>query len=718
MLDAPTDTKQIFQRLRSKRIEYARVQTRMRIRRALISRVLDTNVADNGTGTNVGPPFDSSTMIIRSMLGEPSKAVQHYENRLSANVPNISVVPITTKPKLTQTLDRVAGEQERLDAELWREACAVAGGRGEHQRLASAMVVGGAAYLLTLPRDLAFGLPDRIYHGDMTDEEVALLTREGKLSPSRLPHPKTGELVYAESGDAWASRRKEAMKAGKVAGKGLFMLRALPRDMVLCEKDAAGLRWGAVTEVVPQSVFGAGSQWARFAARHDKTFTGNEAEYSLMLNTKGQVIGGIPQGGPVGYSSRATSSFTFITYTDREDLVYLVAGPNDVEGGREIWRGKHGCTEQGQPACPLDEVACIRGDVDLPDHEFLTPLDPLFAVIPNTNQFLTMRSNIAAWNATPRFVVEVTDGSQLRGNDGEPVNVKSAPTPGMDPTQIAAYPGTVKHLTIDAADLDQSIVTMFGRIDLYMPSPVTQGAAGASAPAWQVHQLIQQAQENLRQPADNLAMAIQRSLLKMHGWLRQLDVPVYFWSVPGHRKDARELRGLIEFDPADLTDSITVKLELDTPEDLIVLDQVGQAKLKDGLITREGYFEEYARVQDARQATVESYGQTVADSLLFGRPLPGSALLAMVAQRVMGRLAVELPGWSPNAARAQAQDMSMAAQQQVAEQEQEGLMGGPPPSEPIVAGAEDVSLANAAGVRQPGVGMAQSLPAQLGMSPV
>lgn len=709
-----TDTKQIFSRLRSKRIEYARVQMRMRVRRALISRVLDSNVADNGTGTNVGPPFDSSTMIIRSMLGEPSKAVQHYENRLSANVPNISVVPITTKPKLTQTIDRLAGEQERLDAELWREACAVAGGRGEHQRAASAMVIGGAAYLLTLPRDLAFGLPDRIYHGDMTDEEVALLTREGKLSPSKVTHPKTGEPVYAESGDAWAGRRKEAMKAQKVAGKGLFMLRALPRDMVLCEKDAQGLRWGAITENVPQSTFGAGTEWAKFAARYDKSRTCSEAEYALMLNDRGQIVGGLPSGGPPGYQSRATTSFTFVTYMDREELVYLVAGPNDVEGGKEIWRGKHGCTEQGQPVCPLDEIACIRGDVDLPDHEFLTPLDPLFAVIPNTNQFLTMRSNIAVYNATPRFVAEVKDGSQLRGADGEPVNVQSAPTPGLDPSQIASYPGTVKQLTIDAADLDKAIELMFGRIDLYMPSPVTQGAAGASAPAWQVHQLIQQAQENLRQPADNLATGIQRSILKMHGWLRQLDVPVYFWSAPGHRDNDRELRGLIEFDPENLTDSITVKLELDTPEDLIVLDQVGQAKLKDGLITRLEYMELYARVQDANDAVIRSYAQTVADSLLFGQPLPGSSLLAMVAQRVMGRLAVELPEWSPNAARAQAQDMAMGAQQQVAQQEQAALMAAPI-SEPIVAGSEDVSLANAAGVRRPGVGMAPSLPGALGM---
>ena len=744
--------KAILGRLRDTEQAYSRVNAKMKSRRAIISRVISANLTGNDTGTNVIAPFDQSQMIIRSTLGEPAKAVQHYTGRLSTNLPQFTVVPLTSKKKITDRLDKLSGEQERLDAELWQEACAIAGGRGEHQRLAEAMVVGGAGYMLVLPRDLAYGLPDREYFTDLTDDSVAELMGGGKLAPSKMAHPKTGKMVHAERGDVWAGRRKEAMRDQKVAGKGLFMVRSLPRDMVLREKDAEGVKWAAVVETVSASTFGPGSAWARAAASNDDEFDGNPAAYSLMMNDKGEIIGGISQGAPNGYPVQGTAQFSFITYMDREELVYLVSGPNQVQGGREIWRGKHGCSIRGVASCPLIEVPCIRGDIDLPDYEFMSPLDPLYAVVPNINQMLTMRSNIAVWNATPRFVVELSNGSTLRGNDGEPVAVQSAPTPGMNPEDIAAYPGNVKQLTINATDLDHAIEIMFNRLDLYMPPPVSQGVAGASAPAWQVHQLIGQAQEALRQPADNLAYGITEAILMMHGWLRQLDTDVYFWDVPGQQYNSRQMRGLIEFSPKDLTDSVVVKLELDTPEDLIVVDQVWQTRLKEGLCTREEYFENGARSQDAYAATIASYGQMVADSLLFGQPLPGSSLLSLVAQRVMGRLSVELPEWSENAARAQSQDMVMeseAAQQaQMGAEMNAGMlagggmppgagmppgtapqpgmlpqpyMGGAPeqlaPGEPPIGPQGDTSIANAVGIVRPGMGMADTIGVQLGRTP-
>ncbi len=716
--DSPTDTKQIFAQLREARIAYSRVNDKMHVRRALISRVIDSNLVGNGTGTNVIAPFDESSMIIRYMGGEVSEAVQYYAGRLSTNQPTFTVTPITTKPKITDIMDKTAGEQERLDAELWAEACSVGGGRGEQQRTAAAMMIGGVAYLLTLPRDLTYGLPDRTYYDDVTDEEIALLERDGKLSPSKILHPKTGQMVYAESGDVWAARRKEAMKAQKVSGKGLFMVRAFPRDMVLCEKDAEGLKWWAAIETVSASAFGAGSAWAMKAAQNDREYTGDPEKYGIMLNDRGAVIGGLSLGGPTGYGQRSgATSFTFVTYVNREELVYLVTGPDDAEGGKELWRGKHRCTVQGRPACPVDEIPCIRGDIDLPEHEFMTPLDPLFAVVPILNQDFTMLSNVNVWNATPRMVGENKSGSPMRGDDGELVNVKSSTVPGLNPSQIAFYPGPVTQLTIPTADLIRSIELKLQRLDLLMPSPVTKGIAGASAPAWQVHQLRQEAQQNLREPGDNLAAGICGSILKMHGWLRQLDMDVLFWAAPGHRKDARSTRGLIEFDPKNLTDSITVKLELDTLEDMITVDQVAQAKLKDGLITREDYFNIIGE-QDAHQKVIDSYAQVGLDSVLFGTPLQG--LLGIIAQAAQGRalrqLQVLLPQWSPNAARATAQDMAMRAKAQVAQQAQIGPAGAPGGVPKSAAGTGDLSLADAAGQAVPGAGLAPTLPDQLGMT--
>jgi len=711
-----TKTKDLLLKLQYTRMAYRNVNDRMFVRRNLVSRIIGDNLTGNGTGTNVIAPYDEQAMLLRPVLGEPSEAVQNYTGRLTGNAPVLKVTPINSKPAITKTMGRTAGEEERLHSELFREACAVSGGEGEYQRAGQAMVLGGVAYVLTLPRDLAFGLPDRIYYPDLSDDEIGTLVRQGELAPSRVAHPRTGQMVYAESADLWANRRKEAMKQNKVAGRGLFMLRALPRDMVLREKDLEGLKWGAVVEEVPSTGFGPGTPWAMAAARNDSTYEGAPEDYSLTTNAKGEIIGGLTVGGPLGYYAgiNRPTSFTFITCVDREDLVYLVCGPNDVVGGKEIWRGKHGAMIGGQPVCPLVEIPCVRGDIDLPDYEFMTPLDQLFGIIPSANQLLTLRSNVGIFNGTPRFVATNVDQKFIdAAEEGEPSSPKSAPTPGLDPTQIAMYPGDVVPIQIPAEDLNDAIKIMLDRIDHYMPAQITEGAAGANAPAWQVHQLIKQAQTKLDQPAKNLAYGITQIHLMWNGWMRQLDVPVVFWSAPGHRKDQRDSKYLIEFDPKDLTDSIEVSIDLNSGEDLIVLDQVGQAKLRDGLITREEYMEVYAREPDAYAATVQSYGQIVADSMLLtpqqGQPQLGP-VLQMVRDRVMGRLAVELTQWSPNAARATAKDMTMQAQQA-------GMMAGSGQQPtPIVAGGGDVSLANAAGQRAPGIGMAQTLPQQMGVA--
>ena len=130
----PINEKAILSRLRDTSQIYSRINSKMKSRRAIIARVIAENMSDNDTGTNVIPPFDQSQMIIRSTLGEPAKAVQHYATRLSTNVPQFTVVPLTEKKKLTEGMNRLAGEQERLDAELWQEACAVAASISELPR--------------------------------------------------------------------------------------------------------------------------------------------------------------------------------------------------------------------------------------------------------------------------------------------------------------------------------------------------------------------------------------------------------------------------------------------------------------------------------------------------------------------------------------------------------------------------------------------------------
>ena len=118
----------------------------------------------------------------------------------------------------------------------------------------------------------------------------------------------------------------------------------------------------------------------------------------------------------------------------------------------------------------------------------------------------------------------------------------------------------------------------------------------------------------------------------------------------------------------------------------------------------------------------------------------------------MGRLSVELPEWSENAARAQSQDMVMDSyaiqQAQMGEEMNAGMlagegmppgagmppemapqpgmlpqpyMGGAPeqlaPGEPPIGPQGGESIANELGIVRPGMGMADTIGVQLGRTP-
>lgn len=678
---------------------HAETALRMRVRRLLINQQ-GTTLNDNQLGTTLPAPFNRTTLAIKAMIGEPSKAAQHYASRIAANRPDIEVVPLTAKRDISQTVSRQAGEQERLDAQLWTEN----GGRDAQWKMGWAMSVTAAGYYLTLPRDASFGLPDRVYHQDKTDADVAQLIRDGVVTRARLPHPRTGQLVYAEKGDVWAARRKDTMRAQ--AGTSLFTLEAFPRDMVVREKDVDGLRWAAVIEEIPSSALRPGSPLAISAARMDDVPEDDVGLYGLMRGEHNAIIGGIARGGPVNSPHAGDADyFTLIRFFDREEQVICVAARGSVEGGREVYRGKHGCTINGVAACPVEEVPFMLTDVDVPGQEFGTPLQQVFGYVPQINQLLTLMSNASAFNGLPRWIVELANGATLRDNDGEPETVAQADVPpGLSPQEATAWPGTVKQLLIDTKSLEAMLAVYFERLEASMPPAVAQGDAGSSGPdtAWGTRQLIQQAQQNLMQPVDNHAQAVKRILQRWHGWLRDLAMPVYFFAAPGHRKDRRSLRGLIEFDPANLTDSIVVTQDLDTPSEATVRVQMGIELWQQGAITDEQFYSEYMRTDDARQAVVDRYVQIIKDYVLLGKmpegyiPAPGAPppLLMVIADGVRGAIHYELLQSSANYALASAR---MSAQQ--AQQPQLGMGGG---------------LSQAAGIAQPGLGAAPDLQSQLG----
>jgi len=725
-------TAQISQLISRSWQQTADIRLLMRIRRLLISRE-SSGTDDNSTGTALPPPFNTTSLAVRTMIDAPASAAQHYASRISSNQPDIEVIPITSRSNISQTVDRMAGEQERLDSELWDSA----GGRAEMWRIGWAMSLGGVGYYLTLPRDADWGLPDRRYYDDMTDDEV-------KKIPGKTPNPvksPSGKMVYAEHGDVWAGRRKETMGKRATSGRSLFTLRAFPRDMVQCEKDSDGIKWACIVEEVPGDSIGVGSPLARSAAKLQNIDAENLDTFGIFLNSKGEIIGGVSHGGPSNSDWKRPDIVNVIRYFDRKEQIIMVAPRGSVESAYVVYRGEHGCTIQGQDAVPVVEVPFFRTDVDVPRFAFSTPLDKIFAYTPLINQIETLRSNATVFNLIPRWVFELKDGSILRGEDGEPKIIESGAVPGLNPNEAAAYPGTLKQLTIETADTDSLLKIYLEQLANAMPAPVTTGASGTSGAAWTAQTLIQQAQETLRQAVDNHAYGVRQILQMMHGWLRELDVPVYFHAAPTHRRNRRDVRGLIEFEPVNLTDSLRVTQELDTPQERTVSVQIGMTLWQQGAIDDQTFYSEYMKTQDSRQAIIDRYVQMTTDYVVYGKVPANSnpdifpkSVISQVAEGVRGAVHYELLNSSPNYALANARQQAQEAQQQAQQAmvaQQTGGGGMPPPAGPMAPppgqapGAppelqpqepQTYPVANAAGIRRPGMGMSSTLDQQLGQA--
>lgn len=691
---------------------FSDVALKMRIRRILISRDVGAGSHDqNYAGVNLPYPFNQTSLAIRTMTHYPSQAAQYYTSRITANRPEVTVIPVTQHTDVTKTVDKMAGEQERLTGELLDSA-----GLREFQREAGwAMSVGGAAFGVVMPRDADWGLPERRYY-DITDTEIERLKHEGTITP--VPRMLAdGTLKYAERGDIWHARRRAAMGHRAINGNDLFTLRAWPRDQVLFENDRDSVRlgpkWVALVEEIPAYGVMEGSELARAAAK--KRGVNKVGEYGLWIKD-GHVVGGVSLGVPPnsdGY--KRPEWFTLIRFYDRTEQVVIVAPMGSVRGGFEVYRGKHQCTVMGAPANPVVEMPFFRTDTNVPMQAYSTPIDSVMALAPLINQLMTLRSNAEAFNLIPRLVMELKDGTNLRGEDGQPQAVgTSEVVPGLDPSQIASYPGTVKQLLIDTANSDNLLKMYLEQMAQAMPSPAATGASGETT-AWGTQIAVEQQQAILKEPVDNFTAAVRGIVWRMYGWLRMLDVPIQFHSAPNHRTDARTVRALTEFDPKDLTDSIVVEQDVDTPEEATVRKQVGLTLWQSGAINDEEFAGVYLKEQDPRAWRVNRLAQIILNYVAFGGVPPNvdpnlfaQSMLVQIANGVRGEIHYELLNSSPNYAWANATQVAEQANQQ-AMMQQQAQMQQPQPQQGL--GGE---ITQASGARVPGVGMASTLGGQLG----
>lgn len=663
--------------------ERSKHMARLKVRRALIELVEEISGA-NGTGTLVVDPFNKSALILKMLIGDPVQQVQRYAARIAANHPQVTVVPpsLSSKP-LTKGAEESAAAQERLHMAQWNAA---GGSRAQYQ-IAWSQAWGRVGYYLTLPRDATWGLPDREYYDDLTDDEIDLLIAEGKVSPVKPQGHKA-----MEAGGSWIARRRDAVYERFTSGTSLNALEALAPDTVYPRWDSEGLKYLTIITEIPAEDCSPGGDMAMAAAKMDGMEGAEAGRYGLYLDHEGRVQGGVNKGGEPG--SVQGTALNLIRFLTRSEVYYLIAGPGGATRGKIVYWAEH-----GDGCVPCVEVPFARTDSMRPGAEHTSPLEGVFALTPVINQIETLLSNVAVTNALPRWVIETTDGNLVRDEEtGDPLIIASEPAVGLNPADAQPVAGTVKQLVIDADMLLQLLQFYAERLDLAKLPDVAVGAAGESSTAWGIRQQIAQVQIDLAPGVNNHADAVSQ-IMKI--WIkreRKLDMPLFAFAAPGSRKDETGRRGLIEVDPADLFESIEVRQDSNTPSDRIVLQQAGIELLREAqVIDERQYFEQYALEADPDEAVKRMDISRLRALVLYGdtsQVQPGSVLW-MVAQGVQGRVHYELMKRSPAYAIAQAEQMAMQT-----------ALGGMQQGMGESAG----NPAGAAGLRQPGVGMGLTMP--------
>jgi hypothetical protein len=680
------DDQQVGVMLRSLWEERAPFLARLRTRRLLLQLASET-VHDETTGTWLPPEWKDSHLVIRVLGGDPFDVLRNYVSRIAANEPMVAVEPIGQRGTVGKRVDEHAGEQERMLGAMWQAL----GGRQAQFQVTWSQAWGRCGWYLTLPRDAAWGLPDRQYYDDLLEDEIEELQRTGKITAD-------ADGRYMESAESWLERRKHsAQERAFQPGASLATLRAYPPDMVLPRYEDDGtarkaIKYAFTVEEIPGSDLKAGAEYARAAAKRAGIDGPDIDRYGLWLDQEGKIQGGVTLGGEPD-SQRHRDRYTLAKLITPTEVYYYVTETPGGGGGRIIWHDEHNAGRT-----PLIPVPGMYTDSMAPGAEFSSMMESVFAAMPLLNQLETLVSNVATWNGLGRYYIVMPDGSPVQDADGNRLYLTTTDVVGNDPGSMFIAEGEIKQLTNDSLSSLLPVLQLYlERLDRGKPAPVTEGQSGADAAAWQVRLLLEASSDELRQAVNNHAEAVRDVMLCWIRWGRMLDEPLYAFAAPGNRRDERSVRGLVEIDPANLVESIRVHQSSQGSQQRIALQAAGAEQLQLGLIDRFQYYDEYALEQDPLAAVKRADVQQASDLVLWGNTdnvQPGSVVGDLV-EAVRGRAHFTLLRESPNYALATAQGMAERAAAAVAA----------PQAPPM-----DGNLAEATGVREPGLGMGQQQP--------
>ena len=660
---------------------------RLRVRRLLIDMTPESYQAGNGTGTNVPAPYTKSALIIKTMRGVLATAVREYASVFTSNPPRPSVIPLVVdRDTATKRAESTAGKQERLMIAMWDKA----GGRKAQDRIGYSQAWGRVGYYFTLPRKDAYGLPDRLYYADLTEQEIDQLRLEGKITPEPIEGPNGRQ--YAESGESYIERRREHSKA--MAADSLMLLATFPPDIVYPAYDFDGVKYAAAVMEVPAMDFGPGTDYAESAARYRND--PQIAKYGMIRDAEGRIVAGATVGGEHNVNSGDTWYYT--VFATRQE-VYCLVSSNPDGAGTLVWYAEH-----NGGRCPIIPAPAFHTDSTRPGSEYSSPMEQLFSEAPGINQLETMLSLAAGYNGVPRWVFVKADGSLVRDASGDPVIQSSETTPGLDPSQAAVTEGTPMQLLINADLLVKVLEIYLEQSDKGLPSSALVGGEGYSgSTAWGLRQAIEQANASMQQPVRNHAQAVEEIFQLWGRWIQDYDTDLYAYAAPTGKDGQRSVAGLIQFNPKDWVTSIQVSQSSDTAQAKVIKQAAGIEAMQGGVATLRDYFDTYSDVDDGRAAEMNIYADKMFQMAMFGANTgiePGSVaydyMLAMRGEMSQRMLKI------PSVALKTATDNALAAQQTAMQQTQQTSMQSQQAAEGNVMAA--------AGMVQPGNGMSMQPP--------
>lgn len=573
-----SDESEIAKFLREIRDEFSERDLIIELWDALTFRTRDR---EQETGQYVPPPFDKSRTIIKHSTGILADRVQFLAGKVAENPPNFVVfTPVEGNGQPTQTRLKKAREQELAMNGIYWSANQRAMGSFE-QKIAWSQVSKGVGWYHSYRARDGWALPDRMFFHDPSDEEIERLRSEGiSLTEAFVGGPENS--THAESPESISRRRDAARKQKAVDGETLYVIEAIAPGKVYWREDSDGLSKVVVLEDIPKTVLG--DEWG-------------------VVEQDGAVIAGREPGTPVGKSTTANTmragTWTLARIWTRTEFYYYIAagGTDSFGGGRIVASGAHTYGE-----VPFWPAVATETDSADPARKYLPAIYGALAIIPGYNQILTLLSNAAIFNTTPRYVIIRSDGGMVVDPDtGEPVTFSSDTGIGIDPQFVSIIEGggEFQQLKIENVDDLISLLSQYtAAMDATLPSDAALGASGSSEPAWGTR--LKQAAQNIK-----VAPLVEGRAKALGGmgrmWSRDLrytGTKMYAKSAPHRRGKANNIRGVIELNPDDIVMDVGARLDKHDLQERLQLIQIGGELLDSFRIDPIKYYEDYAGSDD------------------------------------------------------------------------------------------------------------------------